>query len=477
MTALRRRHHLLAALFALLAPQRAPAQPGQYALQEIARAGDPAPGGGVMTYLLGVDIDESGRVLFHASVSPPPFTSDVIAVFDGVSLHSAVRKGELAPPPVGQPFALIYHGRLGGAGALAWGGWYRLPSTEMPSGTFVRSGGADSTRLLRGQPLPGGGTVYGINYVWDMNDAGDVLVQVTLDSGLTALLLARSTGVIEVEREGQATPAGGVFAALDPVRPWLGEDGSVLFPAAIVGSGVQYAVFERSAGGSLSVVVSQGDPLLTARGGTVENIFAASRSRSGDLYVTGWVLRPSQLDAQVVAVIGDSAREIVASEDVLPGMNGEHFLGVLNGLPRMNAAGDVMLPVLTAESYQHAVFVSRDGVLHPVIREGDPIPGRPGEAFRSVDDAAFNDAGQIAIAISSSNGSTSVFLATPAPAEVPLAPPLTFIALGAGIVAAARRYTRLVRSFQNGSRKVRFRIFPEPVRGSSPMNEIERGTL
>jgi hypothetical protein len=49
--------------------------------------------------------------------------------------------------------------------------------------------------------------------------------------------------------------------------------------------------------------------------------------------------------------------------------------------------------------------------------------------------------------------------------------------LAAGCALAARAQTLRSCPCQNGSRSTRFRIFPEPVRGSSSRNDTERGTL
>jgi Prolipoprotein diacylglyceryl transferase len=77
-------------------------------------------------------------------------------------------------------------------------------------------------------------------------------------------------------------------------------------------------------------------------------------------------------------------------------------------------------------------------------------------------------------------------LRAPPPLGAPLLDPAWlaagWAALGALLARSPRApdaagQTRLSRSCQNGSRSTRFRIFPDPVRGSSSTNDTERGSL
>jgi hypothetical protein len=436
---------------ALLGPAAAHAQPVAYTIETIAMQGDPSPIGGTMHQLIGgVDIDADGRVLFHTYVDPLEPGEEMIVLYENGSLQTVLRDGDVAAGTGGAGFVTFNPPRLGAGGAMAWKGWYPLPSLEIARGAFARSSGVDVALALPGQPAPGGGVYVDTYEVHAMNAAGDVAFHGAVESGgpiAGALLLARSTGLVQVMRAGDPAPAsvGGVFGALAaPWTPGLAADGSVIFWSEVQGGNAPHAVFRWSPGAPTVPVLLQGDPLQSPEGGTIEFINQSLESNvQGDLCFGAHVSRAGDPFPMlgIYVLEGGQHREVIRRGDPLPGMDGETFLTLI-GPFGIDGAGEVAFAARTEQMLRDGIFASRGSAIVKLAAEGDPVIGMPGETWFGFSQVAVNDAGQVAFYAGTTAG-PGIFLATPVAAEVPFAPPWAFAVLGIALAALGARRIRL----------------------------------
>jgi len=456
---------LAAVALGLGAPAAAPAQPA-YTIEKIAIEGDADPDGhGPMDQMIGrVDLDEDGHVVFATYVAAGGGSEQLIAVHDGVALQSALRSGDVLPGTAGLLISLG-NARIRSGGALAWGGSYG-PASEW--GAFLREGSSDAAIALAGDAAPGGGTISRVSRLQVMNNVRDVAFHADIEVGapdtLGALFLHRSMGLQEVVREGDPAPApvGGKFTGTEQARrPGLAADGSLAFWSEVQGGSVPHGVFRWSPAAGIAPLLLQGSPVLTPDGGSFEFIRQqVSVNAQGELCVLALVLRPGEPVSRlgIYVVDGGGHREVVRYGDELPGTSGQTYLDHASGTPPiLNAAGDVAFAArFDNASWSSGVFVSRGGVLSKVVRTGDPVPGAPGAVFGDFAEVAMNDAGQIAFFASTTMGGGiwpgGVFLATPAPPEVPLAPPLLVGVLAATLVASGLRQASGLREMPRKSR-------------------------
>jgi hypothetical protein len=377
-------------------------------------------------------------------------------LFDGGPLQLIAYNQQAAPGTGGATYIFLTHARLGVDGAMAWRGTYTGPSGT-PGGVFVGEEGAVSGLALTGQSAPGGGTFQTVVRLNDINASGDVLFHARVDLGggsvVDGLFLARSGGILTVARVGDPAPGtgGATFDGVEATETespgWaaaLTETGTVAFRSRLAGGSHTQGVFLWTPEGGASPLVLPGDPVLTPRGGTFTGFASViSMNASNEVVLEADFERPGVFAPHGVFVVSPTAqREIVSRYDALPGVLGA-FSGVAVGPPRINAAGDVAFTAgYEGSGGQPDLFVTRGHVLQLFDLWGKPVPGRPGVTFyNTVDDAVLGDDGRVLVSWFTTAGQ-GLFLATPLPPEVPLAPPLALGALAALLVLSGAVFAR-----------------------------------
>jgi hypothetical protein len=135
---------------------------------------------------------------------------------------------------------------------------------------------------------------------------------------------------------------------------------------------------------------------------------------------------------------------VIRRGDPLPGLPGETFrtpIGLSRAGFRINAAGDVAFAAGSDETFRRGVFVSRGSTIAKIVADGESVPGVAGAAFTDFMAVASNDSGQIAFFAFTTAGS-GVFLATPFTPEVPFAPTWALGVLGVALALGALRIRR-----------------------------------
>jgi len=185
--------------------------------------------------------------------------------------------------------------------------------------------------------------------------------------------------------------------------------------------------------------------LTTPGGGTytgsAQNV---GGNANGDLVFAADVLRPSAISAfQGIFVLEDGAqREVIYRGDALPGTSPPRlYLGLVgSGAPAIDAEGDVAFAASLTDAAENAVeraiVVSRAGELGVLLKQGDAVPGVPGDVFSDFPEVRMDESGRIALYGFTTTG-TGVFLASPPAPAVLAVPPLGLVTLTLAITASA----------------------------------------
>jgi len=436
----------------------APAAHAGWTLDKLAFEGDADPVAGVLNQMVGeVAIDASGRVTFTSYAWDGVDARIKIYSVVGGSLAIEVAKGDTAPGTGGATFVDVNRGRIAAPGFMAWLGLY-VDGLDVKWGAFRRNGGGDAALVLPGAAAPGGGVVSKVQFIHAANASEAVAFGAEIDDGGPSQAQFVHDGSLrEIFRDGTAAPAG-VGGTFSGVQSWwtpvLASDGSVVFYGDIAGGSAASGLFRASPAGAITTALLEGDAVTTPGGGTFTGFLAyVGGNAAGDAIFEAAVLRaPETIFSRVgvFALEGGVQREIVFRGDPLPGTSPPRFFRGLAGStsPALNASGDAAFSASIEDEdgliLERALVAERNGVLQVVAKEGDPVPGVPGDTFSDFVEVRMDDAGRIAFYAFTQTGS-GVFLASPAvpvPATPGWALVVTALALLAGAAGLAGRRAR-----------------------------------
>jgi hypothetical protein len=414
---------------------------------------------GVLNQMIGeVDIDGDGRVTFVSYVFDGSSTTTRIFSVESGVLSVLVSKGDTAPDTGGAAFVDVGRPRTAAPGITAFLGLY-LDGPDVRWAAFLRTLGGDTALALPGAPAPGGGSIAKVEYIHAATPASAVAFGAEVDTGsgiVDAQFVNDSSGLRELLRDGQAAPAG-VGGTFSGVQSWwvpaLAADASATFYGEVTGGSAASGIFHATPAGTVTPVLLEGDAVTTPGGGTFQAFSQIlGGSAQGAVVFEANVLRPPETifaRSGVFVLQGSFQREVVYRGDALPGtVPPRQYLG-LAGLtpPQLNNRGDVAFAASIEDAdgnvLERALILERGGQLHVLAKEGDPVPGIPGDTFSDFPEVRLDESGRVAFYAFTLTG-TGVFLASPpagVPALPPLGPALLVLALAAagGLVVARRR--------------------------------------
>src|SRR5712664_2430426 len=264
--------------------------------------------------------------------------------------------------------------RAAGIGCSLWADAQRLRASRLHgrwrSSSAVQRSNADSCTVRRsrfrwgpfrlrrrpalkivvqdGDPAPGGGALF-LTYEYSLNSLGDVVFGAYTSLGDHLVFLFSQDSLSLLARQGDPAPRGGTFRRFH--HPVININRQVAFGCDLEPSG--YGIFLRSADGSMTEVVREGDP---APGG-----------------------EPLESSVDGAATLYPGSAEI-------------------------NDAGAVAFSATASIYGRGGIFLFSNGQIMPQIRENDPAPG--GGVFSYFSNFSLNSAGQIAFQASdtSTNG-------------------------------------------------------------------------
>ncbi len=393
-------------------------------LAQLARQGDPAPGGGTFVNFTSPSINSGGQVAFQATVSGGGSGGSGIFLASGGTITKIARNGD--PAPGGGTFASLFGPlSLNDAGQIAFIGVFT------PSGlsALYLYTGSQITELARaGGPAPGGGDFTSFNSP-SLNGGGQVAFQGSLSTGNAGIFLSAEGSLTSIVRPGDSSPEGDAFSLA--FGPSINAAGQVAFASRLNNSPGNIYLFSegkitRMAGSgdavardprfllgfsdainSAGTVISEGasfpggygvydnNPNSIARtgdpapgGGVFVSTFNASVNDNGDVVFLGAL---STLGTGVFVSSGGTLNRLAATGDPAP--TGGTFLSFFN-LPSINNLVQVAFPADVTAPGRSGIFLSSEAGIAPLVQIGDAAPG--GGTFSLLRFAWLNDAGQVA---------------------------------------------------------------------------------
>jgi hypothetical protein len=213
----------------------------------IAQASDPAPGGGTFLTFSGIDIGESGDVVFRASLSP---SGAGLYLYSGGVLRKIAKNGDAAPG--GGSFTAAF-----GAPAIAAPGEvvFGAGTTVALPGIYRDAGAGVVTVAVPGNPAPGGATYMSAGTAVDGSGAGDAVFPALFVGPTSAIVQDDGSLQSTVALQGGAAGTGETFGNVSNADPAISASGNVAFVAPTNGSS-GWGVFVRSGSTTTAVALS-----------------------------------------------------------------------------------------------------------------------------------------------------------------------------------------------------------------------------
>jgi len=425
-----------------------------YSFTPIAFLDNPAPGGGNFTFDFEPSaLNNSGEVPFTADVTTG---GEAVFVGFGGQLTQIARSGQ--PAPGGGTFGPTEFGRLG----VNDGGDIAIPFSLEPFdfNAPVTNGGlfrfSHSTQTLSrvagpGTPVPGGEHLAAVYFNTAMNNQGDIVFSGIVTGGDidpnsapgfmglgVGLFLADKNGTISnVIRPGDPAPGGHTFDMATNAS--INNGGDIAFGGHVAGDEcinvgnplfcAESVYLKDAATGRIRSIAHQGDP---APGGGVFRLAFGPVLNSRDDIVFIGDLTPAPATADAVGVFLYSRGTVIAVArpgDPMPG--GGTFLRAgfqLTGYD-LNQRGDVSFAATLSTDVNNdgladsGLYVFSKGSIRLVARTGTVIPGLGTIAYlgTSLDiipsffgaGAIINERGQVLFFATLSDGRGVLLLATP----------------------------------------------------------------
>jgi hypothetical protein len=360
----------------------------QGAITQVVRTGDPAPGGGVFTFVDSPALNAAGQLAFRGGLSTGG-TGVFLLADSGLTIVVAPGDGS----PEGDQFAFGLDPSLNAAGQVA----FAAQQINLLGGVYLFAGGSVSRVAGQGNAT-GRDPVFYEAAPETANGNGNVIFEALLFPGGKGLFDESFNVVV---RAGDAAPGGGIFA--DLFQPSMNDSYQVAF-VGLLSSG-KPGVF-LSSGGKISKIAVLGDP--APGGGAYLDFDSPSINNAGQVVFAADVSLSGR--SGIFLYSDGKIAAVVQEDDPAPGGGRFDFvdLASLNDDGRVAFFGEV-----TGGGGQSGIFLWSGGDLSVIARHRDPAPG--GGTFvlstaQSIFAPSLNAAGQVAFAAGLSTGSTGVFL-------------------------------------------------------------------
>ena len=413
-----------------------------YELETIALQAAPAPGtADAWGEFLDVALDESGRVAFGAPLAAG-FPNAGVWVDPGTGPELRVRNGHPAPAPqVGSYLAFGSFARLDDSGRLG----FAAVLTGGIDGIFLDTAGTDSVLVAEGHaaPTPPGGTFPGgisdLGF-FGMNAAGDMSFRSNVTGGSHARgVFVRSAGGSLSMVVGDGDPVGGgpeTFTSFG--YPAINDVGDLAYSAETSGGPASPGLFRDTGGGAMPLALA-GDPAPGTGGGTLVDFLYPAIGAGGEVVFLANIAGSSATGGLFVA--SPAVASVVVEGQSIAGAGP---VSVMSSLPAISGDGAIAMSLAFASGpVSGGVYVHDAGNFMPVALAGEVPPDTGGAQLASFGIVSRNDAGQVAFVATLGDARTGVFLATPmAPPQIPLLPGAALPALGLALAVSARLVRR-----------------------------------
>jgi hypothetical protein len=395
-----------------------------FAFTPLAFLGDAAPGGGAFSNdFEPYGVNNRGELSFGADLNvggspPPPGSNEGVFVMRGGELSQLARFGE--PAPGGGTFGPFFLGTIpiNAAGEVAFvfqlnpvtpalginAGLYRFSPTTNAVTAVVVPGST---------PIPTGGVFAGVDFNPSLNNGGDIAFGGLVPTGEGVFRADRQGIISNVASPGDRAPGGTFdFAA----EASINDGGDVVFHAHLAEDpGPALSVYLRNAAtGTIQSIAHHGE--AAPGGGTYRQAIGPVINSRGQVAFVGQLSRTTS----GVFLHSDGATVPIARPgDPMPGggnlvfvFDNSEFLGI-------NATGEVAFHALLTTG-DFGLYVSSRGALRLVAGTGTVIPGAGTIVAGSpLTSSSINERGEVLFAAAVQNASGQVrvvlVLATPSP--------------------------------------------------------------
>lgn len=441
--------------------------PGNLALA--IHTGDPAPGGETQSFdqILEAVVNGNGELLIHATYAlSGQMAGEGLWVGPAGNLSLLARTGDPAPGTSGLLFDGFFFvgGSLDDSGTASTSGFASLAGSDIQQGAWIGTPGNLTLVGLSGDVVPGvpDNTFYGLLPPVLNNTGQSAVAGATINpdqSIAEGFWVVEPAGLTLVAHTGIPAPGTGGRnysdfllgesngpvpeqpAATETVGPIVNQTGQVAFSAYVdsidpLNTIGDQGIWTWDATG-LTLVALASDLAPGAGGAAFLNFNHVNYNGQGQLAFDASldVANPA-LDHGIWFGLPGSFQLLVREGDLAPGTAGETFGNVVLG-PSMNNAGDIAFYARLKETGVDGAWGGTLGNLALILREGEFVRIKDGDyrlvqsiAYRDGATAAhatrkrFNEAGQLALEVTFTDGSTGIFLATPIAAS-PNQPPVS----------------------------------------------------
>jgi hypothetical protein len=221
------------------------------AFSQIARSGDPAPGGGTFYYFGSLALNKNGDLVLLGYANSPNRTG--LYILSGGVFSSVLTVGD--PAPDGGTFSSFDYFSFNDLNQIAFLGSVTPPGR---SGIFRWSDGVAKPIARTGDSAPGGGTYTFTSaspiFAPSLNAHGDLAFAAPLSTNHAGVFKFSDEIITRVAGEGDPAPGGGTILLAD--NAWLNDPGQVAFYAATSSTVGVFLLSE----GRVSAVARGGDP-------------------------------------------------------------------------------------------------------------------------------------------------------------------------------------------------------------------------
>ncbi|HEX5434941.1 MAG TPA: choice-of-anchor tandem repeat NxxGxxAF-containing protein [Candidatus Angelobacter sp.] len=361
-------------------------------LTRLVGRGDPAPGGGSFTLLIGGVMNQAGQVAFQAFLSNG---GNGIFLLSGGTITKIVATGDIFPD--GVPFAFADAPAINDSGEVVFGG---TSNSIADSGVFSYSNGHLSLLVPEFETLPNG-FLFEEPFSTSLNNAGEIVFTGLDTHNNTGVYLFANGQLKLLQTAGEDAPNGGTFRSSIIVGAAINASDQVLFLADRVQHGNGLYLFS---GGQLTPVIGQGDliprqptfefPTALALGGGDRVLISDSTFPGGAGAYTATPVHGQTPSRQILAV---HVGETIGVDGVVDFLFGS----------AMNQSGEVAADLSSSEASGTLLLQSGDapGVVADSSASSLVDPGASAPAINDLGQIAFNG-------FAPSSGTSGIFLNT-----------------------------------------------------------------
>jgi hypothetical protein len=271
-----------------------------YKFTTLATLGDPVPGGNLINDFEPGGVNNRGDVIFGADIgktsNPDTGFGEAVYVLSAGKLTQLARPGQ--PAPGGGTFGSSFLARVAindeGDGAFVFGldpfdfttpccinaGLYRYSRDQGNKGL--------SAVVVPGQtayPLPLVGKFPGVGFGASLNNRGDLAFTGVVNNSTDIFVADKQNRITAVLKPSDRPPGGGTFDGAG--GPFVTQGGDVAFGAHLTGEAVCLSsIYVKKAGiGTITSIAHAGEP--APRGGVLISAYSAIMNDSGDVVFEG----------------------------------------------------------------------------------------------------------------------------------------------------------------------------------------------